>query len=460
MVVPTSAGIGRALNEIQMPSESRQWIASCRPGGRLKLFLSAGVGHRLRGRMATASGVGIRGCTQTNAVTFHFSAGTTPSPPAQTGSLPPSPEAARPLPAPFPLPLATVSPNPVPLRHPVLSLSLFALIPSSPQAPRTSAPPPSPPLAVGGRQGGGATASPPHPRQRAGPGPLRWRRRRAGLGRLRRRRRWAGFLLCPPGVGRRGGRRQGVRVGRRDTRAVGGERGRGRLPMRRPTVLGCSSRRGPCRRALWWRGPRCWCFAACGEALCGTGGQGVAAAAAGVPAAAAEGELGLAAHRLWTYLAERAGGSSGANIGGGRLARDGGRGPLPFSPCVVARHGGGAHHVARSGGGVCQRLTNGARGRARAVASLDRPCGRRRVLYMSLATGGTVERELTCEGDRVPLLLLVVSYCATVLFTREVVRVEWVEEGSTGEGVRAATEERQGERWSGEKQRGRAALRK
>lgn len=186
----------------------------------------------------------------------------------------------------------------------------------------------------------------------------------------------------------------------------------------------------------------------------------MAAAAAGVPAAAAEGELGLAAHRLWTYLAERAGGSSGANIGGGRLARDGGRGPLPFSPCVVARHGGGAHHVARSGGGVCQRLTNGARGRARAVASLDRPCGRRRVLYMSLATGGTVERELTCEGDRVPLLLLVVSYCATVLFTREVVRVEWVEEGSTGEGVRAATEERQGERWSGEKQRGRAALRK
>lgn len=307
MVVPTSAGIGRALNKIQMPSESRQWIASCRPGGRLKLFLSAGVGHRLRGRMATASGVGIRGCTQTNAVTFHFSAGTTPSPPAQTGSLPPSPEAARPLPAPFPLPLATVSPNPVPLRHPVLSLSLFALIPSSPQAPRTSAPPPSPPLAVGGRQGGGATASPPHPRQRAGPGPLRWRRRRAGLGRLRRRRRWAGFLLCPPGVGRRGGRRQGVRVGRRDTRAVGGERGRGRLPMRRPTVLGCSSRRGPCRRALWWRGPRCWCFAACGEALCGAGGQGVAAAAAGVPAAAAEGELGLAAHRLWTYLAESAG---------------------------------------------------------------------------------------------------------------------------------------------------------
>lgn len=71
-----------------------------------------------------------------------------------------------------------------------------------------------------------------------------------------------------------------------------------------------------------------------------------------------------------------------------------------------------------------------------------------------------MERELTCEGDRVPLLLLVVSYCATVLFTREVVRVEWVEEGSTGEGVRAATEERQGERWSGEKQRGRAALRK
>lgn len=117
------------------------------------MFLSAGVGHRLRGRMATASGVGIRGCTQTNAVTFHFSAGTTPSPPTQTGSLPPSPEAARPLQAPFPLPLATVSPIPVPLRHPVLSLSLFALIPSSPQAPRTSAPPPSPPLAVGAAGG-------------------------------------------------------------------------------------------------------------------------------------------------------------------------------------------------------------------------------------------------------------------------------------------------------------------
>lgn len=424
------------------------------------MFLSAGVGHRLRGRMATASGVGIRGCTQTNAVTFHFSAGTTPSPPTQTGSLPPSPEAARPLQAPFPLPLATVSPIPVPLRHPVLSLSLFALIPSSPQAPRTSAPPPSPPLAVGAAGGRRHRVFSPSP-------PARW----AWSPPLAMAPRWA---WSPPSAAALGwlpslssgsrpawrstSRRQGwsPRHARRRRRArtwalADATANRpwlffktrplssGALVARAKMLVFCRLRGGP----LWGGGA-------------GGGGcrrrrarsrRGGGARTGRPPVVDLSGR-------------ERGCGGSDADIGGGRLARDGGRRPLPFSPCVVARHGGDAHHVARSGGGVCQRQTNGARERARAVASLDRRCGRRRVLYMSLATGGTVERELTCEGDRVPLLLLVVSYCATVLFTREVVRVEWVEEGSTGEGVRAATEERQGERWSGEKQRGRAALSK
>lgn len=68
------------------------------------------------------------------------------------------------------------------------------------------------------------------------------------------------------------------------------------------------------------------------------------------------------------------------------------------------------------------RLTNGVRGRGRAVARMYRPCGA--AMSAVRCRADALDRDMTCGDERVLLCVLVVSYCVTVLCTHVVTGVK------------------------------------
>lgn len=68
------------------------------------------------------------------------------------------------------------------------------------------------------------------------------------------------------------------------------------------------------------------------------------------------------------------------------------------------------------------RLTNGVRGRGRAVARMYRPCGA--AMSAVRCRADALDRDMTCGDERVLLCVLVVSYCVTVLCTHVVTSVK------------------------------------